>query len=66
MPNINKNYIAVVLVAVLFLGTIASYFALDLPDSEEIILYDPYSDEVYIYGSSQIDKNKKYIVISKI
>ena len=40
MPNINKNYIAVVLVAVLFLGTIASYFALDQPDSEEIILPD--------------------------
>ena len=40
MPNINKNYIAVALVAVLFLGTIASYFALDQPDSEEIILPD--------------------------
>ena len=40
MSNINKNYIAVVLVAVLFLGTIFSYFALDQPDSEEIILPD--------------------------
>ena len=40
MSNINKNYIAVALVAVLFLGTIASYFALDQPDSEEITLPD--------------------------
>ena len=40
MSNINKNYVIASLVAILLLGTILSYFALDQPDSEEIILPD--------------------------
>ena len=40
MSNISKNYIIASLVVFLLLGTIFSYFALDQPDSEEIILPD--------------------------
>ena len=29
-------------------------------DFEEIILYDPYSYEIFIYGSSQIDRDKEF------
>ena len=53
MPNINKNYIAVALVTVLFLGTIASYFALDQPDSEEITLPNDRNDLIAIAQESE-------------
>ena len=44
MSNINKNYIVIALVTILFLGTIISYFALDQPDSEEITLPNDRND----------------------